>query len=79
MRHETLLQASVGSVSQWRQAWRSGGEVALAPKPVPGRPRRLTDPPCTQWLQGPRAHGFSNELWTLQRIAAVMQVQFGVR
>jgi transposase len=36
------VQASVGAVYQWRQAWRTGGEEALAPKPVPGRPRKLT-------------------------------------
>jgi hypothetical protein len=43
----------------------------------------LTDAPCTQLgpllLQGATAHGFAHELWTLKRIAAVMQVHFGVR
>jgi transposase len=42
------VQASVGSVYHWRQAWRTGGEEALAPKPVPGRPRKLTAQPCEQ-------------------------------
>lgn len=77
------LHASVGSVSQWRQAWQTGGEAAFAPKPVPGRPRKLTDEPRQQVLQllrqGARAQGFPNELWTLRRIAAVIQVHFGVR
>jgi transposase len=77
------VQASVGSVYQWRQAWRTGGEAALAPKPVPGRPRQLTDAQRQQLLQllvqGARANGFPNELWTLRRIAAMIQVQFGVR
>lgn len=77
------VQASVSSVSQWREAWRQGGEAALAPKPVPGAPRKLTDQQRTQLLQllvqGARAHGFANELWTLKRIAAVIQVHFGVR
>jgi transposase len=77
------LQASVGSVSQRRPAGRSGGEAALAPKPVPGRPHRLPDQQGTLLLQlllqGPRAHGFSNALWTLKRIAAVLQVQCGRR
>ena len=57
--------------------------AALAPKPTPGRPRRLTAQPCTQLgellLQGATAHGFANELWTLRRIAAVIPVHFGVR
>jgi transposase len=77
------VQASVGSVSHWRQAWRRGGEAALAPKPVPGRPRKLTAQPCEQLvhilLQGARAYGFATELWTLRRIAAVIRVHFGVR
>lgn len=75
------VQASGGSVSRWRQAWASGGEAALAPKPVPGRPRKLTTQQCAQLgqllLQGARANGFPNELWTLKRIAAVIPVQFG--
>jgi hypothetical protein len=33
-------------VAQGRQACASGGEAALAAKPVPGRPRTLTD---QQW------------------------------
>ena len=77
------VQASVGSVYQWRQAWRTGGEEALAPKPVPGRPRQLTAQQGEQLVhilsQGARAHGFANELWTLRRIAAVIRGPFGVR
>jgi transposase len=77
------VQASVSSVSQWRKAWQRGGEVALAPKPVPGRRCKLTTPQLEQLrqllLQGARTYGFPNELWTLQRIAAVIQVEFRVR
>ena len=77
------VQASVSSVSQWRAAWRQGGEAALAPKPAPGPACRLTDQQCAQLLrllaQGATAYGFPNELWTLKRIAAVIQVEFGIR
>lgn len=77
------MQASVSSVSQWRAGWQQRGEAALAPRPTPGRPRRLTAQQSTQLvellLQGATAHGFANELWTLRRIAAVIQVHFGVR
>jgi len=78
------VQASVSSVSQWRAAWQQGGEAALAPKPVPGAPRQLTDKQCQQLVplslkgKGARAHGFPNELSTLKRIAAVIPVHFGV-
>jgi hypothetical protein len=37
-------------VAQWRQACASGGEAALAAKPVPGRPRKLTDQQCQRLL-----------------------------
>ena len=77
------VQASVGSVAQWRQAWASGGEAALAAKPVPGRPRKLTDQQCRQLLQlllkGARAYGFPNELWTWKRMATVIWLEFRVR
>ncbi len=77
------VQASVSSVYQWREAWRQGGEAALAPKPVPGPPCKLAQPQQQQLvevlLKGARAYGFPNELWTLKRIAAVMQVEFGGR
>jgi transposase len=77
------VQAAVSSVYQWRQVWQRGGDAALAPKPGPGRPCQLTTPRREQWLQllrpGARANGFPNELWTLKRRAAVMQVHLGVR
>jgi transposase len=76
------VQASVTSVHRWRQAWAQGGDVALAPQPVPGRPRRLTDAQCQALLhvllKGARAYGFANELWTVKRIAVVIQLDFGV-
>jgi transposase len=30
-------------------------------------------------LKGARADGFANELWTVKRIAVVIQLDFGVR
>jgi transposase len=30
-------------------------------------------------LKGPLAHGYINDLWTLKRIAEVIEKQFGVR
>src|SRR5262245_55871049 len=75
------VRASVGAVDQRRQAWQTGGEAALAPRPVPGRSRKWTDQQCEQllplWRQGATAQGFPHELWTLRRIAAVMQVHVG--
>jgi transposase len=77
------VRAAVGSVYRWQQAWRQGGEAALAAKPVPGAPRKLTEAQREQLRrllrQGARAAGFPNELWTVKRMAAVIQVHFGVR
>jgi transposase len=77
------VQASVGSVHQWRQTWAHGGEAALAARPVPGRPRQLTEQQGEQLLQlllkGATAYGFPNELWTLKRIATVIWLEFRVR
>ncbi len=62
------VQASVGAVSPWRQAWAQGGAAALAPTPVPGRPRKLTarqgEHRQQRLLKGAKASGFPNELWT---------------
>jgi len=77
------VQASVGAVYQWQQAWAQGGEAALVAKPVPGRPRKLTAPQGEPWQQllrqGARASGFPNERWTLKRMATVIWLEFRVR
>jgi transposase len=60
----------------------SGGEKALAAKPVPGRPPKLREDQCQQLLdlllKGAVASGYPNELWTLDRIAEVIAREFGV-
>jgi transposase len=73
---------SKASVCRWRQALAQGGAKALTAKPVPGRPRKLLEEDCRQLLavllQGAVAYGYPNELWTLDRIAEVIQREFGV-
>jgi transposase len=70
------------SVCRWRQALSQGGANGLAAKPVPGRPPKLSEDQCGQLLdlllQGAVACGYPNELWTLDRIAEVIQREFGV-
>lgn len=76
------LGTSLVSVGRWRKACRVGGIEALAAKPTPGRPlklnlderRRLAD----LLLKGPIHHGFASELWTLNRVAEVIENHFGV-
>jgi len=74
--------ASVTSVFRWRQAYKVGGDNALEPKPVPGRPRKLEDSEikCLNdiLLKGAREKGFPNEIWTLKRIRQVIKKEFDV-
>jgi len=74
---------SIASVCRWRQALARGGQAALAAKPAPGRPPRLSGAQCSRLvgvlLEGARAYGYPNEIWTLKRIARVIRQEFGVR
>jgi transposase len=77
------LAVSVSSASLWRKAYLRHGVAGLAPKPVPGRPKKLALKFRTRlWeilLAGALAYGFPNDLWTLSRIASVIRKEFGVR
>jgi len=69
------------SVSIWVNAHREGGEAALAAKPEPKRSHpRLDDVQRARLrevlVEGPRAHGFATELWTLSRINRVIEREF---
>lgn len=78
-----LVGASPSSVGRWKQALEEGGEEALRAKPHPGRQPRLTLEQKEELgeilLQGPQAAGFGTDLWTLSRVAQVIEAQFGVR
>jgi transposase len=55
----------------------------LAARPRTGQPPRLSDARLARLeqllLQGPRAHGWPNDLWTCRRIAELIRRRFGVR
>lgn len=76
------IRASISSVWRWWDAHQRGGDSALTPKPVPGRPRKLTARQEQRlWkilLAGAVAYGFPNEMWTLKRMAQVIRREFGV-
>ena len=78
-----MVGSSVSSVLRWGQAFQAGGPRALAPKPTPGRPRKMggadRERLWTILLDGALAYGFANDLWTLRRIAGVIWKEFGVR
>ena len=77
------LGASRQSVNRWLRAARRRGRKALAAKPVPGRPAKLTPTQLRQLrrvlIQGAMASGHSTDLWTCPRIAKTIAGRFGVR
>ena len=76
------LGCHASGVLRWRDALRGGGSAALKAKPAPGRPSRLTAQQKTRLVgflaQGALAHGYRTELWTTQRIAALIEQRLGV-
>ena len=76
------LEVSRQSVSRWHADWQTGGTTALKAAGRAGRLPRLSAAQLGQLdqalRQGPRAHGFATDLWTLERVAAVIQAQTGV-
>lgn len=77
-----LVGAAPSSVFRWHQALQRRGMEALQPRPHPGRPPRLT-PQQKQaladiLLKGAPAAGFPTDLWTLARMAQVIERTFGV-
>ena len=55
----------------------------LAAKPHPGPRPRLSDEEKEKLVEllvkGPQAHGYRSDLWTLPRVAEVIEKNFGVR
>jgi transposase len=78
-----LVEASPSTVSRWRQALEEGGMAALRAKPHPGRRARLKPEQKKRLervlLAGPQAAGFATDLWTLARVAQVIELLFGVK
>jgi transposase len=77
-----LVGASVSSVSRWRDVVAGHGKQALAPKPVPGRPPRLSEAQKRRLLKalasGPCRWGFATDLWTCARVGQVIRRLFDV-
>jgi transposase len=78
-----VVGVSVSSVSRWKQAFDHDGEKGIAAKAVPGRPRKLDTRECERLLKilsaGALASGFPNEIWTLRRMAQVIEKKFDVQ
>lgn len=71
------------TVYTWKKLLEEGGIDALRAVPDPGRPARLGEAQRAQLraalLQSPSEHGFATELWTLKRVAVLIDRLHGVR
>jgi transposase len=79
----TELGVSAQTASRWHRAWREQGRGGLAGAGRAGRRRKLTGEQLAEveaaLLEGPRANGFPTEMWTLARVAEVIERVTGVR
>lgn len=77
-----LVGSSHSSVIRWKQTVEKHGEEALNAKPHPHRPCRLSPEQKANLLelllQGATAFGYQNQLWTLPRIAKLIEKHFGI-
>ena len=77
-----VVGASPGSATTWRQRYDRGGPAALTSKPHAGPAPKLdagqVEVLLTLLARGAVAHGYANDLWTLDRVAALVRKTFGV-
>ena len=69
-------------VSEWRKVWREGGRAALRGAGHAGRPRKLSAAQLAKVARalgkGAEANGYVADLWTLPRVAEVIERMTGV-
>jgi len=77
------LAISAQAVSVWHRRWRASGTDGLRSKGPSGPPPRLSDAQLAEveqaLVKGATANGFTGELWTLERIALVIERLTGVQ
>jgi transposase len=76
------LDVSRQSASRWHARWRADGTAALRTRGPTGRRPKVADEQLAAieqaLLEGALAHGFATDVWTLDRIAVVIQGLTGV-
>ena len=77
------LDVSPQSASRWHAGWRAAGATALQSRGPTGRRPKVADGQLEgierALLEGALAHGFATEVWTLDRIAVLIQGLTGVQ
>jgi transposase len=68
---------------RWKEAWQGGGRKALASQGPAGPKPKLSpedfEPVVDALLAGPAVCGYKTNLWTLPRVAALIEELTGVR
>jgi transposase len=76
------LEVSHQTVSDWHDKWEVGGKRALKSTGKPGRPPKVSEKDLAKvgraLQKGPKANGYSTDLWTLVRVAEVIEQVTGV-
>ena len=79
----TRLGVSAQTASRWYRTWTEQGRSGLVGAGRAGRIPRLSDEQLAQveaaLVKGPRANGFPTQMWTLARVADVIESVTGVR
>ena len=77
------LGVSRQNVSRWHARWQADGTAALRTRGPTGRHPKVADDQLEgieqALLEGALAHGFPTDVWTLERIALVIQGLTGVQ
>jgi transposase len=76
------LDVSRQSASRWHAGWQASGATALRTRGPTGRRPKVADDQLEgierALLEGALAHGFATDVWTLDRIAVLIQGLTGV-
>ena len=76
------LDVSRQSASRWHAGWQADGSAGLRTRGPTGRRPKIADDQLEAieqaLLEGALAHGFATDVWTLDRIATVIQGLTGV-
>ena len=76
------LDVSRQSASRWHAGWQASGTTGLQSRGLTGRRPKVADNQLEAieraLLEGALAHGFATDVWTLDRIAVVIQGLTGV-
>lgn len=76
------LDVSRVSAMRWYRIWRKAGRSGLGKTKPLGRPSRLSPRQLKRieaaLLKGPQAQGYSTDLWTLPRVAVIVERVSGV-